>query len=134
MRQGGPLAYAPDYIKNPQKLGNLVYANRNGNGDVASGDGYLFRGRGAFHLTGRVNYTNYSKAVYGDLHIVSNPDLVLSMADAFMSAGWFWNNNGFNALADSDSFTEVTRIINGSTKTVPERIPVLNKANAILRW
>lgn len=134
MRQGGSLAYAPDYIKNPAKLANFVYANRNGNGDVTSGDGYLFRGRGAFHLTGKVNYTNYSKSVYSDLRIVANPDLVMAFPDAFMSAGWFWNNNGFNGLADSDSFTQVTRIINGSDKTVPQRIPVLNKVNAIFRW
>lgn len=127
-------AYAPDYINNPQKLANLVYANRNGNGSVASGDGWNFRGRGAFHLTGLSNYSTYSQDVYGDSHIVDNPDLVAAPDDAFLSAGWFWNNNNMNPLADADAFTQATQVINGSTSTVPLRLPVLNKVNAIFQW
>lgn len=127
-------AYAPDYVSNPQKLANLVYASRDGNGDEASGDGWKFRGRGAFHLTGLANYYEYDKAIYGDGHIMANPDLVMQPLDAFTSAGWFWNKNNMNNLADADQFTQVTKIINGSTITVPKRLPVLNKVNAVLTW
>jgi putative chitinase len=127
-------AYAPNYINNPQKLGSFIYANENGNGNMASGDGYTFRGRGAFHLTGRTNYTVYSQAAYGDNRVVTNPDLVAQPADAFLSAGHYWDDNHMNALADSDSFTQATKVINGSTKTVPQRLPVLNKVNSVLVW
>jgi putative chitinase len=132
-------AYAPNYTNNPQKLANLVYASRMGNGDVASGDGWTFRGRGAFHLTGRANYSAYSAAVYGDQRIVSNPELVTQPADFFMSAAWFWSANGLSALADQDAYTAVTQKINGATGSaltalVQQRLPSLNAANAAFTW
>lgn len=128
------LGYAPNYINNPEALANFVYANRDGNGDVSSGDGWLFHGRGAIQLTGRAAYTAYDKAVYGDGHIVSNPYLVSNMTDVMLSAAWFWDSNNLNAQADADAFTRATQIINGSTVTVPQRVPVLNLANAIFTW
>lgn len=124
-------AYAPDYAKNPEKLANLVYAGRVGNGDAASGDGWSFRGRGAFHLTFRNNYKDCSDYLYKDNRFVTNPDLVMASMDGLMSAGWFWNANGMNKLADADEFTKVTKIINGSDVTVPERLKVLNVLNRI---
>lgn len=128
------LAYAPDYINNPQALANLVYANRMGNGDVQSGDGWLFHGRGAIQLTGRAAYVAYDNAVYGDGRITANPYLVSNITDAMLSAAWFWDANQLNAQADADAFTRATQIINGSTVTVPQRIPVLNLANSIFTW
>lgn len=128
------LAYAPQYINNAQKLSNCVYANRFGNGNEASGDGWKYRGRGGFHLTFKSNYAAYSKATYGDDRIVQNPDLVALPADAMMSAGFFWTNNSLSALADSDSFTLMTDKINGSTDTVPLRLPVLTAANSAFTW
>lgn len=131
--------YACDYVNNPQNLANLTYANRNGNGDYHSGDGWTFRGRGGFHLTGRGNYAAYDSDVYGDGHIVAAPDLVSQPTDAMLSAGWFWNKNGLNAQADTDSFTNTTHIINGATgqaltDLVKLRLVVLNKANQIFTW
>lgn len=134
MTQGSTLAYAPDYTANPAKLANLVYASRGGNGNAASGDGYAFRGRGAFHLTFRSNYAAYSQARYGDDRIVQNPDLVAQPADAFMSAGWFWSTNNLSALADADQYTKATQVINGSTATVPQRLVTLNQVNVIFQW
>jgi putative chitinase len=131
---GGPKACAADFVCNPQKLANQVYSNRNGNGDVASNDGWNYRGRGAFHLTGLLNYTSYSRYRYADMRIVQSPDLVSQPEDAFMSAGWFWQINGLSAHADKDEFTITTNIINGSTATVPERLAVLNKVNSIFQW
>lgn len=134
LKQNTTKAYAPDYINNPEKLGNLVYANRNGNGDVNSGDGYKYRGRGAFHLTFKNNYKNYSLKRYNDLTRVENPKLVEDFFDSFMSAGWFWDINGLSKNADNDEFTITTKIINGSTTTVPQRLEVLKKVNSILQW
>jgi putative chitinase len=127
-------AYAPTYTNNPQGLANLVYAGQYGNGNAASGDGWNFRGRGGFDLTFRSNYTQYSSDTYGDTSVVDDPDLVLQPQDAMLSAGWFWNTKGLSALADTDSFTAVTQKINGSTETVPQRLPVLNQANSIFQW
>lgn len=126
-------AYAPSYINNPQKLAGLVYGGRLGNGVwPASNDAYTYRGRGGFHLTGQVNYNQYSIFMYGDLRIVDNPDLVAEPTDAFMSAGWFWQTRGLNQLADQDAYTKATVVINGSASTVPQRLQVLNQVNQII--
>lgn len=122
---------ASDYVRNPQKLANFVYANRYGNGDAASNDGYNFRGQGCIHTTFKDNFLACSRAMYGDDRLVTNPKLIQEIEAGMMSAVFFWNSKGLNALADSDSFTECTRRINGSTKTVGERLPVLNLANSI---
>jgi putative chitinase len=123
------MAYAPDFVKNPQRLANLVYGGRIGN--VSPNDGWQFRGRGGFGLTFHDNYSQYSHDVYGDERCIVDPDLVSKPPDAMLSAGWFWNRNGLNALADADQFTHVTGIVNGSTVTAPARIVVLNSANGI---
>lgn len=124
--------WAPDYVRNPQLLGSFVYANRNGNGAPSTGDGFTFRGRGAIQLTGKSNYASYSQDRYGDDRIVTTPDLVSAPEDAFGSSAWFWKVNNLNALADSDSFTQCTKVINGSTITVSERLVVLNQVNSVL--
>lgn len=113
---------AKDYVNNPQRLANLVYANRMGNGSPESGEGFKFRGRGAMHLTGKSNYLNASKEIFGDTRLIDTPDLVSDdKITAIATAAWFWKNNGLNKLADSNSFSEITKRVNGSTQTVPER-------------
>lgn len=123
------LAYAPEFIKNPEKLANFVYGGRNGNS--TKGDGWTYRGRGGFHLTFLDNYRAYSQDLYGDDRCVTNPELVAQPADAMLSAGWFWERHGFNQLADADQFTKVTTEINGSAATVPKRLEILRRANQI---
>lgn len=102
---------AKTLVGNPQGLANTVYANRNGNGPYVSGDGWRFRGRGLFQLTGRQNYT----AAALDLHepYIDNPDLVAHPADACLTAGWYWNRNRLNGLADQSDIDGITRAING---------------------
>lgn len=131
MAQGTKLGYAPEYLRNPEKLANFVYASRYGNGDVKSGDGYRFRGRGGLGLTFKDNYAAYSKDTYGDDRCVVEPRLLEAYEDGIKSVGWFWDKKGLNKLSDSDSFTQQTKIINGSTRTVKERLPILNLANEI---
>lgn len=65
------VASAAPYAKNPQKLANKVYAGRLGNGDEASGEGWLYRGRGLAQITGKVNYSRFG--------IASNPDQALDL-------------------------------------------------------
>ncbi len=118
-------AYAPDYVRNQEKLANLVYAGREGNGAPTTGDGWRYRGRGAFHLTFFNNYSACSQKLYGDQRLVTKPELVEDIATGIKTAGWFWLANGLNALTDADEFTQVTRRISGGIDTVKTRLGVL---------
>jgi putative chitinase len=104
------------YAHNPQKLGSRVYANRMGNGDEASGDGFKFRGRGYIQLTGKNNYTSFSTFVGEDC--VANPDLVATKYP-LASAAFYFNSNKIWAICDkgaSDNVvTQVTKAVNGGT-------------------
>lgn len=117
---------AAEYGHNPEKLANNVYANRMGNGDEASGDGWNYRGRGLIQLTGRENYANFSKAM--NSAALHNPDLLQQPAGAALSAGWFWLSKGLNELADLTAgadgdahFVELTKRINGGTNGLQQR-------------
>lgn len=77
-------ALALPYVNNEMKLANFVYANRLGNGNEASGDGYRYRGRGIIQITGRSNYEATGKALA--LNFLDSPDLLLEKANAAMSA------------------------------------------------
>lgn len=110
---------AEQYQHQPEKIASRIYANRMGNGDEASGDGYKFCGRGLIQLTGRSNYTKFA----GDLGI-SIEDCVTFMEaaeGATSSAGWFWDNNNLNQYCDSDDFVMLTKRINGGTIGIEER-------------
>jgi putative chitinase len=105
------LQVASTLIRNPQALANRVYANRLGNGDEGSGDGWRYRGRGLIQLTGRWNYH-----VAGDAlarHYITHPEIVAQPSDAAYTAAWFWASIHGNDLADSAQIDELTRRING---------------------
>jgi len=111
------------YARNPQKIANHVYANRMGNGDEASGDGFKFRGRGYIQLTGKNNYTSFTGFIGDDC--VANPDLVAT-THPLASAGFFFNSNNIWAVCDkgSDDATvfAVSQRVNGNPPhAVPER-------------
>jgi putative chitinase len=119
------------YEKKPEKIANRVYANRMGNGNEASGDGWKYRGRGLIQLTGKSNYAAFSAAMKVDA--VTTPDLVsISKKIALLSAIWFWNKNKLNALADKSSITAMSKKINGGVNGLEERIKLYNKAILIL--
>lgn len=101
------------YVRNPQRLANKVYANRNGNGDEASGDGWAFRGRGLFQLTGRANYKAASEGVGMGAVYMHKPSLVAEPSDACLTAAWYWQSRGCNQLIDAGNFDSTTRLING---------------------
>lgn len=105
------LAEAATLTRNPQRLANLVYADRNGNGDEASGDGWRYRGRGLFQLTGRANYARAATALAVDY--VGQPDLVIDPSYACLTAAWFWQAHGCNEMMDAGRFDATTRAING---------------------
>ncbi len=104
-------AIAARLARNPQALANCVYANRLGNGDEASGDGWKFRGRGLIQLTGRSNYAA-AAAGCGKLYL-ERPDLVAQPEDAALTAAWFWATAGLNAHADVGNWDAITKRVNG---------------------
>jgi putative chitinase len=121
---------ANEYARNPKKIANKVYANRMGNRDEASGDGYRFRGRGCIQLTGHANYFHAGQACGEDF--VMQPDLVATPRYAAMTAGWFWDTHKLNQYADRQDFLMMTKKINGGTIGLDDRIRHINHALDIL--
>ena len=124
------LEFAKQYEKNPTKIANSVYANRMGNRDEASGDGFRFRGRGCIQLTGHSSYFHAGKACGVDF--VMNPDLVATPEYAAMTAGWFWSTHGCNPLAEAEDWIALTKKINGGTIGLDDRIKQTQRAVAVL--
>ena len=118
------------YDRNPKKIANMVYSSRMGNRDESSGDGYRFRGRGCIQLTGHANYFHASKALGVDF--VMEPDLVSTPKFAALTGGWFWSTHNCNAPADALDYTKVTKIINGGTIGLDDRIKHVQHALAVL--
>lgn len=124
---------AKEYERKPEKIANIVYANRMGNGNQASGEGYKFRGRGFIQLTGKENYTSFDKVVEDD--IIANPELVATKYP-LLSAAWFFHKNGLHKIADEGAtdvvVTKVTKRVNGGTIGLPDRIKHFNEYNNLL--
>ena len=100
------------YIRQPQRIANRVYANQNGNGPEGSGDGWTYRGRGIFQLTGKNNYRAYG-LYRSSADILGHPERVAEPEYAADSAGWFWSGHGLNAKADERDLKGITKAING---------------------
>ena len=110
---------ADDYAGQPERIANRVYADRMGNGDEASGDGWAFKGRGLIQLTGRSNYHACGEALGVDL--TERPDYLESAEGAARSAAWYWSKHGLNALADAGDIDRISRKINGGDNGIDER-------------
>ena len=119
---------AEKFERNPEKIANKVYSGRMGN--TEDGDGAKFIGRGLIQLTGKDNYKAFGEAIGEDL--VSTPQLVEEPRYAALSAGWFWNKRGLNALADIMDITTLTVRINGGKIGIDDRIAKINKALDVL--
>lgn len=118
------------YHRKPEAIANVVYANRMGNGDIDSGDGWKYRGRGPIQLTGKDNYMQFSKDMCVN---VSDPSIVSDDKEiAILSAVWFWNKNNLNDLADMQDIKRMTRKINGGYNGLEERIMYYERAMNIL--
>ena len=127
-------ALAAEYERKPEKIANKIYGGRMGNGPEATGEGYKFRGRGYIQLTGKDNYSAFDKVVTED--ITANPDLVATKYP-LLSAAWFWNSRGLNALSDKGAttaeVTAITKKVNGGTIGLDDRIKHFNEFYALLK-
>jgi putative chitinase len=119
------------YERKPEKIANIVYANRMGNNNIS--DGWKYKGRGYIQLTGKSGYAAFDKIVPED--ILANPDLVASKYP-LLSAAWFWDSKNLNTLADngkSDAVvTQITKKVNGGTIGLEDRIAKFKLFNSLI--
>lgn len=125
-------AKAKEYERKPEKIANLVYGGRMGNGPEASGEGWKYRGRGYIQLTGKSNYSEFDKVVAED--IISNPDLVATKYP-LLSAAWFFHKNCLKRCVDATdaTVTSVTKCVNGGTIGLADRLKHFKEYYSLLK-
>lgn len=128
---GGPNDKAKRLHRNPVAIANDVYGGRMGN--VAPDDGWRYRGRGYKQVTGRDNYRAYSMDTYGDDRVLKDPDMLLRLPDAVLSAGWFWKKNGIDRYGtDVMKVSKAVNLGNVASKATPngytERVRATERA------
>jgi putative chitinase len=109
------LAAATPYARNPEKLANNVYANRMGNGDESSGDGWKYRGAGLIQLTGKDN--QFAFAMEADVDLLNVGGYLRTTEGACASSAWFWQRSGASVYADKGDFDGVSDVVNTGRKT-----------------
>ena len=113
---------AREYASKPNKqeaIANKVYANRMGNGDESTGDGYRYCGRGLIQLTGKENYSWFAASL--SISVEEASEFLQTFEGAAQSACWFWETNGLNQFADRDDIVTLTKRINGGTIGLADR-------------
>lgn len=113
-----------------ERIANRVYANRMGNGNEASGDGWRFCGRGLIQLTGRNNYEAFAESI--ETPVEEIPEYLATFEGAVQSACWFWETNNLNRFADAGDIKGLTRAINGGFIGLEDRIKHYKHALHIL--
>jgi putative chitinase len=108
------------------------YEGRVDLGNVMSGDGERYMGRGLIQITGRANYRRCSQGLFSDDRLLAQPELLEEPELAARSAAWFWHAHGLNALADQRAFSTITMRINGSARTNPERLLFYRRAQGCI--
>lgn len=126
-------AIAQRYASMPNKqeaIANRVYANRMGNGDEASGDGFRYCGRGLIQLTGKENYSWFAASL--EMSVEEVPEYLSTFEGAVQSACWFWESTGLNKEADAGDIKTMTKKINGGFIGLEDRIKHYNHALHVL--
>ena len=121
---------ATPYARQPEKIANKIYANRMGNGNEASGDGFKYRGRGLIQLTGKSNYTWFSDSIEESLD--ETIKFLETYEGAVQSACWFWESNNLNKWADAGDIKQMTKVINGGYIGLEDRIKHIEHAIHVL--
>lgn len=127
---------AKDFAYKPQRIANRVYANKGGNGDEASGDGWRYRGRGLIQITLRSNYRRCGQRLVEDPnYFLESPDLLLEPEWAVRTAFDYWDEHDLNSYADRNSaaeFRNLTRRINRGLRGLDDRHSLWRKAKEVL--
>jgi putative chitinase len=114
------LETANRYAHNQEAIANRAYANRMGNGNEESGDGWKFCGRGLIQLTGHDNYQSFADSL--QMNIDDVPEYLGTFEGAVQSACWFWETNNLNVFADEGDMVGLTKRINGGTLGLSDRL------------
>lgn len=91
------------------------YEGREDLGNIESGDGKRFMGRGLIQITGRKNYLLCGMGL--DLDLLAAPELLEQPEAAAASAGWYWHTHNLNRYADRDDFLALSIAINGRNRS-----------------
>ena len=113
---------AQQYCSKPNKqaaIANRIYANRMGNGDESSGDGYRFSGRGLIQLTGRATWQEFADSI--ETSLTDLDEYMQTFEGACQSACFFWESRKLNQYADAGDIVTLTRKINGGTIGLEDR-------------
>ncbi|CAB4125979.1 COG3179 Predicted chitinase [uncultured Caudovirales phage] len=121
---------ANQYAHNQEAIANRVYANRMGNSDEASGDGFRYCGRGLIQLTGKQNYSKFAESI--ETPVEELPEFLATFEGAIQSGCWFWETNGLNQYADAGDILTMTKRINGGTIGLEDRTNHYNHAIQVL--
>lgn len=119
------------YAFHADEIANRVYANRMGNGDETTGDGWKYHGRGFFQLTGKYMYNECEQHLPYDL--INHPELLCNVSIAMESAEWYWHRLNMTKFADVDDIAGMTKAINGGLTGLADRTTVYNKAKQLLK-
>ncbi len=125
---------AEQYASRPNKqqaIANRIYANRMGNGDEASGEGFAYRGKGLIQLTGKSNYQSFADSLEIDVNEAT--EYLETFEGAAQSACWFWESNKLNQWADAGDILTLTKRINGGTIGLNDRIKHYNHALKVMQ-
>ena len=133
-------SFVKSFLRNSEHCANYVYANRGGNGDQSSGDGFKYRGGGLIQNTFKNGYKWLTDKT--GIDFLNNPDLILEEANAMICALEFWKENGLNAYADKDDLDAISDKINigrltdkeGDSNGYAHRKECLNKWKTILNY
>lgn len=135
-------AEAEKYARKPEAIANVVYANRLGNGDTKSGDGWKYRGRGLIQITGKSNYAEADAKMYAmpmGVDLVAEPELLATPDYAAQSAAWWWENAGLNVIADglggandTEVFKQITKRVNGGYNGLNDRLAIYERAKTVI--
>ena len=123
--ESGELRYTKEIASGAQ------YEGRKDLGNTQPGDGIRYKGRGLIQITGRANYKQISDATGIDFY--NHPDWLELPQWATMSACWWWNSRGLNAMADKDELTNITKQINGGKNGLQDRLKYLGRAKRAVK-
>jgi putative chitinase len=108
------------------------YEGRKDLGNTEPGDGVRFKGRGLIQITGRANYLHCSQALFSDDRLIQFPELLEDPENACRSAAWWWKAHRLNELADAGNMYQITRVINGGTNGLADRLALYKTAKGVL--
>lgn len=122
---------AEAYARKPVAIASKVYANRMGNGDEKSMDGWKYSGKGFIQITGKENYKKLSEST--SIDFLNHPELLLEEANSLIAALWYWKRIKGNEFADKNDTKTITYLINGGFIGLEDRVKNVEALKQIIK-